>query len=332
MNRNTDGWIAVSEGPTGVWLFVGEENAVPADLPTYPDAGTGSIALHNGSNEVYLYHEEGGWKEFKLGGVSPEGTLLIVANGAYDVRDKASVSVNVQAVSNEDALIEGTISGEYVNGTATKVRSDCFKGYRSFTRVEMNAVETIENNGFINCSNLVEAVFKNVLTVGGSAFQGCSNLKTVNIEKATEIKSYAFNYLKNLETVNMDGLITVGNDAFSSCSKLKSVYLPSVRTIDTSAFYACSALTRVEICGACVGTPLPVLSAQCFYSSKLDTLIIAYEDGVVSLASTTAIGETPIANGTGFIYVPDALVDSYKAATNWSTYAAQIKGLSELPA
>jgi hypothetical protein len=31
------------------------------------------------------------------------------------------------------------------------------------------------------------------------------------------------------------------------------------------------------------------------------------------------------------IYVPDALVNSYKSASNWSTYADRIKGLSELP-
>lgn len=274
------------------------------------------------------------------GGAAPQPTLIsknITANGSYyavedDADGYSSVNVNVQAVSNEDALIEGTISGEYVNNTATTIRSRGISSFYNLTRVEMNAVKSIESSGVAANTNLVEAVFKNVLTVGGSAFQACPNLKTVNIEKATEIKSYAFSYLSNLETVNMDGLITVGNDAFSSCSKLKSVYLPSVRTIDTSAFYACSALTRAEICGACVGTPLPVLRAQCFFASKLDTLIIAYEDGVVSLASTTAIGGTPIESGTGYIYVPDALVDSYKAATNWSTYAAQIKGLSELPA
>ena len=40
---------------------------------------------------------------------------------------------------------------------------------------------------------------------------------------------------------------------------------------------------------------------------------------------------TAIENGTGYIYVPDSLVDSYKTATNWSTYASQIKPISELP-
>ena len=40
-------------------------------------------------------------------------------------------------------------------------------------------------------------------------------------------------------------------------------------------------------------------------------------------------GGSKIASGTGYIYVPDDLVEDYKAATNWSTYAAQIKPLSE---
>ena len=38
-----------------------------------------------------------------------------------------------------------------------------------------------------------------------------------------------------------------------------------------------------------------------------------------------------IIRGTGYIYVQDNLVEQYKSATNWSTYADQIKPLSELP-
>lgn len=34
---------------------------------------------------------------------------------------------------------------------------------------------------------------------------------------------------------------------------------------------------------------------------------------------------------TGYIYVPRALVDSYKAATNWSTYADQIRAIEDYP-
>ena len=48
-----------------------------------------------------------------------------------------------------------------------------------------------------------------------------------------------------------------------------------------------------------------------------------------SLDSTNAFTGTPIASGTGYIYVPAVLIDSYKAATNWSTYAAQFRALED---
>ena len=36
-----------------------------------------------------------------------------------------------------------------------------------------------------------------------------------------------------------------------------------------------------------------------------------------------------IANGKGYIYVPRAMVDTLKSATNWSTYATQIRALED---
>ncbi len=51
---------------------------------------------------------------------------------------------------------------------------------------------------------------------------------------------------------------------------------------------------------------------------------------VPTLSNSNAFANTPIAQGTGYIYVPDNLVASFKTATNWSTYASQIKGVSEL--
>ena len=64
---------------------------------------------------------------------------------------------------------------------------------------------------------------------------------------------------------------------------------------------------------------------------SLKTMILRSNE-VCVLKYSGAISSTPIATSTteGFIYVPDDLVESYKTATNWSTYASQIKGLSEL--
>lgn len=46
--------------------------------------------------------------------------------------------------------------------------------------------------------------------------------------------------------------------------------------------------------------------------------------------TTLQFNNTKIANDEGYIYVPNYLVDSYKATTNWSNHAAQIKPISEL--
>ena len=52
---------------------------------------------------------------------------------------------------------------------------------------------------------------------------------------------------------------------------------------------------------------------------------------MAKLEKTSAFKDTPIESGTGYVYVPSALVDSYKSATNWSTYADQIRAIENYP-
>ena len=62
MIRNYKGWVLVSEGPTGVYTFVGTASASASDLPV-EGVGTGSVALSQ-AGKKYLYHEDAGWKEW----------------------------------------------------------------------------------------------------------------------------------------------------------------------------------------------------------------------------------------------------------------------------
>jgi hypothetical protein len=66
-----------------------------------------------------------------------------------------------------------------------------------------------------------------------------------------------------------------------------------------------------------------------FYNCAAMTAIIIRSKTVCSLANANTFTNTPIKSGTGYIYVPAALVDSYKAATNWSAYAAQIRAIED---
>lgn len=44
-----------------------------------------------------------------------------------------------------------------------------------------------------------------------------------------------------------------------------------------------------------------------------------------------AAAETAIENGTGYVYVPSALVDSYKITAPWSSMASKIRAIEDYP-
>lgn len=68
---------------------------------------------------------------------------------------------------------------------------------------------------------------------------------------------------------------------------------------------------------------------KCFYNCKLLEKIFLNGVTAVPTLGTDALTGTP---ETLKIIVPDALVDSFKAATNWSTYAGKIIGVTEYEA
>ena len=166
-----------------------------------------------------------------------------------------------------------------------------------------SSVDKIGNYAFRECYYLTSVNFASVDNIGKYAFTDCSRLTSVDFPSVDIINVYAFYGCSKLTTVNFPIVTIIDNYVFRSCSKLTSVDFPKVISIGTYAFYNCSALTSV---------------------------IIRTTSKVCTLYNANAFTSTPIASGTGYIYVPDSLVSSYKSATNWSTYANQIKGLSEL--
>ncbi len=135
----------------------------------------------------------------------------------------------------------------------------------------------------------------------------------------------------------IDGTITVLNSdasivrdsAMAYCANLTTATLPLVRNIQRYGFRNCTSLHTVDV-GEDGSDTVINFTANAFNgASALSTLIIR-SNTVATLQATSVFTTCPITNGNGFIYVPDTLVESYKTATNWSTYANQIKGLSEL--
>ena len=141
-----------------------------------------------------------------------------------------------------------------------------------------------------------------VTSIGQYAFYRNSTIKSISFPSAATISQCAFGNCSNLTDINFPLLKTLGAYALQNCTSLKSVEFPSLTKMNTAPFTGCSKLTRIILPGS----------------------------NICILGSATALSGTPIASGTGFVYVPDELVESYKAESSWNNYVAQIKPMSEL--
>lgn len=95
-----------------------------------------------------------------------------------------------------------------------------------------------------------------------------------------------------------------------------------VTSIGYAALSQCYNLTKVDTFAKSIGI-------MGFYGSAQLKTVILRSETMCALETTNAFTSTPIASRTGYICVPRALVDTYKAATNWSTYANQIRAIED---
>ena len=121
-------------------------------------------------------------------------------------------------------------------------------------------------------------------------------------DTVTLLGLYAFAYCTSLMKIRCDAVERLSNYSMRNCTSLTEARFDSVTTIGNQVFDSCTALEK---------------------------LILA-SSTLCNLGNANSFRDTPIENGTGYIYVPDDLVASYKTATNWATYANQIKPMSEL--
>ena len=217
---------------------------------------------------------------------------------------------------------------------------------KTVTEISDNVLKVLGPYSLYRCTGLERVDFPAVEAVEASVFDGCTVLTTVNLPKATSVGDKAFQKLTALETVTAPELTQVGKYSFSSCSGLLQADFPKLTSIAERGFENCTQLTQVNFplmttlggvaFGGCTSlkraefSVLTTINWSAFASCPLEVFINRDTSGVCAL-TVSAFGSTPIESGTGYIYVPAALVDQYKADTNWSTYADQIRAIEDYP-
>lgn len=204
----------------------------------------------------------------------------------------------------------------------TSIGTYAFAECSSLVSVVAPKMTNIGQYAFQKCASLLTADFPQVKTLANYSFEGCTSLKSVNMPLVTSISYEIFDGCSSLESAYFPDVTMVYNYGFRDCVSLRSVYFPKLATVNMYAFGSCA----VSIYDA----PFQSIASRAFdKNANLKAFVIRYLSRVCTLSNVNAFADTPIANGTGYIYVPSALLSNYKTASNWSTYAAQFRALEE---
>lgn len=217
--------------------------------------------------------------------------------GAY--KDLTGETGTVKASELDTKISEIQTDGGNFDGNSFELNTRYGNSSSSSFLLDININQNIDNyafSGYTRIGNVTGG--ENCNTIGESAFAS-----------------------QTLGVVNAPYVTSIGTNAFAD-SGITELYLPNYNASwGSNACLRCTSLKKVEI-----GNAISPFFRNC---TALETFI-CHANSVPTLGSSYAFGGTLIESGTGYIYVKDELVESYKAATNWSTYADQIKGVSEL--
>ena len=268
----------------------------------------------------------GSWYQCEIKG----GTSALYARLAHYIPFEDS---NVEAVLLAKGVGDG-LGITYKDAATLASISTWFKGNAVITAfsefVNFSGISRLLDYAFQNCSSLAEITLPASLTsIGTYVFQNCSSLtRVINLEntKVTSIGGNAFKDCTSLTEITLpDTLTSIGSSAFQGWSSLTRVINfenTKVTGIGAHAFYGCKSLTEISLPAS-----LTSIGSETFNGCKSLQYIRIQATTPPTLSNTNAIPST-----IGAIYVPDESVAAYQAATNWSSFASKIKGISEMPA
>lgn len=159
--------------------------------------------------------------------------------------------------------------------------------------------------------------------IGNYLFYGCTRLTSIMIpDSVTSIGHWAVSYCTRLTSITIPGRVTsIANYLFYNCAGLKNVTIQDgVKTIQYAAFYGCTDLTSITIPDS-----ITSIGGSVFYGCTGLTSITILATTPPTLLSSDAFNST----NNCPIYVPAASVDTYKAATNWSSLTDRIFAIQE---
>ena len=193
---------------------------------------------------------------------------------------------------------------------------------------------------YVDCKGI--SLPKTITTITSPAFKGCGFKRICISKSVTSLGAGAFETTQieefycfgNVKTANnlfqntpslkkaMLNTTSLADGVFRSCFNLSHYELPSqLEELKATVFYKCEMLKELVF-----PKTFKSIGANAFCYAGITKYDFRALESIPTLADSNAF--TSIIAYTKII-VPDALYDSWKAATNWSTYADYIVKASE---
>ena len=278
----------------------------------------------------------------------------------FNILMSKGVSYDGVGITKDDALKVADISSWFVKN-AEITSFDEFRYFNNVLFID-GAKTHWEYRGFINCSALrrislaegIQIDDGGWVDIKGGAFVGSAVENIGNLDKVSYIGSYTFRNVATLSWVgkyNNPTLTHIGAESFLRCANFKAeLVLPNLQTLDSHAFDS-SGVTKVLNLGSITkvsgGYPAGGPFGHFRNCQNLTTVVLPEtltEIGDYAFSSCPNLSVvvcksvTPPSLLSGFpwsstpfvVYVPDASVADYHAASTWSKYTSRIKGISQL--
>ncbi|MCH5222340.1 MAG: leucine-rich repeat protein [Muribaculaceae bacterium] len=178
------------------------------------------------------------------------GDVVIPQMVSYENKSYSVVSIGNYsfAHTNIDSMI--------LPNSIIEIGHDAFNGSEIISIEFNDGLKIINNDAFIDCTNLQSVTLPNTLnSLGDRAFMNCISLENIQLSNALKLLSnYVFAGCNALKSIKLpDSITDMGHDGggghcFSNCTNLNSVELSkNLEYIGWQVFQGCTSLVSIDI-------------------------------------------------------------------------------------